>query len=290
MPRGSQAGADRSPWDQKRARGVRRESGGVLEAPKSAFSWHAVGTADRGGSSPRPPEMTSGGAFASRCLNLPSTAGTLSPRPLGQEGWALPCDLYGLQRDCDNGDYWKGTDAEAHRAHWKPERRPWAGAESQLPKPRHWSRAGSLPSSFAGEDCQSGGECNEYSQNSYIPEHSPEYYGRTRESGFQHHHQELYPPPPPRPSYPERQYSCTSLQGPGNSRAHGPAQAGHHHPEKSQPLCEPAPLSGASASPSPAPPACSQPAPDHPSSAASKQPIVYPWMKKIHVSTGATLG
>nr|XP_030722639.1 homeobox protein Hox-C4 isoform X1 [Globicephala melas] len=127
--------------------------------------------------------------------------------------------------------------------------------------------------------------CEEYSQNSYIPEHSPEYYGRTRESGFQHHHQELYPPPPPRPSYPERQYSCTSLQGPGNSRGHGPAQAGHHHPEKSQPLCEPAPLSGASASPSPAPPACSQPAPDHPSSAASKQPIVYPWMKKIHVST-----
>ncbi|MXQ85964.1 hypothetical protein E5288_WYG010114 [Bos mutus] len=51
--------------------------------------------------------------------------------------------------------------------------------------------------------------CEEYSQNSYIPEHSPEYYGRTRESGFQHHHQELYPPPPPRPSYPERQYSCT---------------------------------------------------------------------------------
>lgn len=131
--------------------------------------------------------------------------------------------------------------------------------------------------------------CEEYSQNSYIPEHSPEYYGRTRESGFQHHHQELYPPPPPRPSYPERQYSCTSLQGPGNSRAHGPAQAGHHHPEKSQPLCEPAPLSGASASPSPAPPACSQPAPDHPSSAASKQPIVYPWMKKIHVSTGRQL-
>ncbi|XP_030875747.1 homeobox protein Hox-C4 isoform X2 [Leptonychotes weddellii] len=127
--------------------------------------------------------------------------------------------------------------------------------------------------------------CEEYSQNSYIPEHSPEYYGRTRESGFQHHHQELYPPPPPRPSYPERQYSCTSLQGPGNSRGHGPAQAGHHQPEKSQPLCEPAPLSGASASPSPAPPACSQPAPDHPSSAASKQPIVYPWMKKIHVST-----
>ncbi|KAL6030769.1 hypothetical protein STEG23_010269, partial [Scotinomys teguina] len=39
-----------------------------------------------GGSSPRPPEMTSG-SFASRCLNLPSTAGTLSRRSLDQEGW-----------------------------------------------------------------------------------------------------------------------------------------------------------------------------------------------------------
>ncbi|KAF3826170.1 hypothetical protein GH733_006284 [Mirounga leonina] len=185
----------------------------------------------------------------------------------------------------------------------RPTGRPWEGAEPQPPhsppKPRLWKGAEGFPSPFAGEGCQSAGSylmdsnyidpkfppCEEYSQNSYIPEHSPEYYGRTRESGFQHHHQELYPPPPPRPSYPERQYSCTSLQGPGNSRGHGPAQAGHHQPEKSQPLCEPAPLSGASASPSPAPPACSQPAPDHPSSAASKQPIVYPWMKKIHVST-----
>lgn len=40
-----------------------------------------------GGSSPRPPEMTSG-SFASRCLNLPSTAGTLSRKvPWPREGW-----------------------------------------------------------------------------------------------------------------------------------------------------------------------------------------------------------
>ncbi|NWI65625.1 HXC4A protein, partial [Psilopogon haemacephalus] len=35
--------------------------------------------------------------------------------------------------------------------------------------------------------------CEEYSQNNYIPDHSPEYYSRTRESSYQHHHQELFP-------------------------------------------------------------------------------------------------
>ncbi|KFZ61287.1 Homeobox protein Hox-C4, partial [Antrostomus carolinensis] len=29
--------------------------------------------------------------------------------------------------------------------------------------------------------------CEEYSQNNYIPDHSPEYYNRTRESSYQHH-------------------------------------------------------------------------------------------------------
>ncbi|XP_062979182.1 homeobox protein Hox-C4 [Elgaria multicarinata webbii] len=132
--------------------------------------------------------------------------------------------------------------------------------------------------------------CEEYSQNNYIPDHSPEYYSRTRESSFQHHHQELYPPPPPqRPSYPERQYSCASLQGPGNptahQRGHGQPPGGHHLPEKPQQLCDQTALSSAATSPSPAPPACNQQNPEHPSSTATKQPIVYPWMKKIHVST-----
>ncbi|XP_053152737.1 homeobox protein Hox-C4 [Hemicordylus capensis] len=132
--------------------------------------------------------------------------------------------------------------------------------------------------------------CEEYSQNNYIPDHSPEYYSRTRESSFQHHHQELYPPPPPqRPSYPERQYSCASLQGPGNppahQRGHGQPPGGHHLPEKAQQLCDQTALSSTATSPSPAPPACNQQNPEHPSSTATKQPIVYPWMKKIHVST-----
>ncbi|NXX16338.1 HXC4 protein, partial [Podargus strigoides] len=122
--------------------------------------------------------------------------------------------------------------------------------------------------------------CEEYSQNNYIPEHSPEYYSRTRESSYQHHHPELYPVP--RPSFPERPFACGGLQAPGG---HGPAPGGQQHlPEKGQQqLCEQAALSSSTTtSPSPAPPACN---PEHPNSTASKQPIVYPWMKKIHVST-----
>ncbi|XP_060128054.1 homeobox protein Hox-C4 isoform X2 [Zootoca vivipara] len=92
-----------------------------------------------------------------------------------------------------------------------------------------------------------------------------------------------------RPSYPERQYSCASLQGPGNppahQRGHGPPPGGHHLPEKPQQLCDQTALSSAATSPAPAPPACNQQNPEHPSSTATKQPIVYPWMKKIHVST-----
>nr|XP_033793898.1 homeobox protein Hox-C4 [Geotrypetes seraphini] len=130
--------------------------------------------------------------------------------------------------------------------------------------------------------------CEEYSQNNYIPDHSPEYYSRTRDTGFQHHHQELYPQ---RPSYPERQYSCANIQGPGNpathQRGHGQAQAAAAHlAEKPQFCNQQAPISTSTdTTPPPAPPACNQLNPEHPNSTTSKQPIVYPWMKKIHVST-----
>uniref|UniRef100_A0A8B9FYY6 Homeobox C4 n=1 Tax=Amazona collaria TaxID=241587 RepID=A0A8B9FYY6_9PSIT len=110
--------------------------------------------------------------------------------------------------------------------------------------------------------------CEEYSQNNYIPDHSPEYYSRGREPSYQHH-PELYPVP--RPSFPDRPFGCGG--------APGTREPGHQ-------LCEQAALSSSSSTtPSPAPPACSQPNPEHPTSTASKQPIVYPWMKKIHVST-----
>ncbi|XP_061663182.1 homeobox protein Hox-C4a isoform X2 [Syngnathoides biaculeatus] len=137
--------------------------------------------------------------------------------------------------------------------------------------------------------------CEEYSQNNYIPEHSPEYYGRARDPGYQHRqhqqqqqqqqHQELYPPP--RASYQERQYNCASIPEPDTPRAHaGIAHSAHLLAGKGQPAsCETPHLPMSPATPPTAASACNQALPEHPNSAASsKQPVVYPWMKKIHVS------
>ncbi|CAB1315127.1 unnamed protein product [Coregonus sp. 'balchen'] len=126
--------------------------------------------------------------------------------------------------------------------------------------------------------------CEEYSQNSYIPEHSPEYYSRTRDTSYQHHHQELYPP---RVTYQERPYNCVSIPEPEPQTGHGLTHSGNLLAGKAQtaPL-EPLPLLPTSpTTPPTAPPACIQAAPEKPTSSASaKQPVVYPWMKKIHIS------
>ncbi|XP_053704555.1 homeobox protein Hox-C4a [Synchiropus splendidus] len=114
--------------------------------------------------------------------------------------------------------------------------------------------------------------CEEYSQNNYIPEHSPEYYGRARDPGYPHHHPDLYSAP--RPSYQDRQYNCASSI----------PEPAHLLAGKGQPAsCETPQLSLSPATP----PAANQATPEHPSStaASSKQPVVYPWMKKIHVSS-----
>ncbi|KAJ8359108.1 hypothetical protein SKAU_G00156330, partial [Synaphobranchus kaupii] len=126
--------------------------------------------------------------------------------------------------------------------------------------------------------------CEEYSQNSYIPDHSPEYYSRTRETGYQHHHQELYPS---RATYQERQYSCASIPEPETQRGHGLPNSGHLLPGKAQAAPrEPPPLPTSPSTPPAVPPACIQATPEHPNSTvSSKQPVVYPWMRKIHVST-----
>ncbi|CAL8250065.1 unnamed protein product [Arctogadus glacialis] len=128
--------------------------------------------------------------------------------------------------------------------------------------------------------------CEEYSQNSYIPEHSPEYYSRARDSGYQHHHQEIYPP---RASYQDRQYNCASIPEPDTPRVHGLPHSAHLLAGKGQPAsCETPQLSMSPATPPAATSACNQATPEHPHSAASmKQPVVYPWMKKIHVSNVA---
>ncbi|XP_023688619.1 homeobox protein Hox-C4a-like [Paramormyrops kingsleyae] len=126
--------------------------------------------------------------------------------------------------------------------------------------------------------------CEEYSQNSYIPDHSSEYYSRTRDTGFQHHHQELYPP---QATYQERQYNCASIPEPEAQRGHEIPHSGHLLVGKTQPSQREPPNLPTSPSTTPSVPStCNQAESEHPNiTVSSKQPIVYPWMKKIHIST-----
>ncbi|XP_062388774.1 homeobox protein Hox-B4a [Sardina pilchardus] len=121
--------------------------------------------------------------------------------------------------------------------------------------------------------------CEEYSQNDYLPSHSPDYYSAQRqEPAFQHesiYHQRSGCVDPP----------YTSCQGPGqpavvmSPRSHvlPPTGLSTPLPEQSH-HCD-------SVTPSP-PPACGQnPINQSTSSASSrKDPVVYPWMKKVHVN------
>lgn len=123
--------------------------------------------------------------------------------------------------------------------------------------------------------------CEEYSQSDYLPSHSPDYYSAQRqEPSFQHesiYHQRSGCGDPP--------YS--SCQGPGqpavvmSPRGHvlNPAALSTPLPEPSH-HCE-------SVTPSP-PPACGQTPINQstPSATSRKDPVVYPWMKKVHVNIG----
>ncbi|KAM4756758.1 homeobox protein Hox-B4 isoform 3-T3 [Cyanocitta cristata] len=121
--------------------------------------------------------------------------------------------------------------------------------------------------------------CEEYSHSDYLPNHSPEYYGsQRRESTFQH--EAMYEP---RSACKEQLYSsCQSSGHPAavlspRGHVHPPAGLQSHLSEPSQPR-EPG-------TPSP-PPSCSQnSASQSPPGSSCKEPVVYPWMKKVHVST-----
>ncbi|XP_030822836.1 homeobox protein Hox-C4 [Camarhynchus parvulus] len=94
--------------------------------------------------------------------------------------------------------------------------------------------------------------CEEYSQSNYIPEPGAEFYARREPGAFPAHHAELFGQS--RGAFPERPFGCGGLRAAG------------HLAEKPQ-LCEP-------------PGPCAEP-----EGSAGKAPVVYPWMKKIHVSS-----
>ncbi|NXH50840.1 HXB4 protein, partial [Dicaeum eximium] len=95
--------------------------------------------------------------------------------------------------------------------------------------------------------------CEEYSHSDYLPSHSPEYFGSQGQQ-----HGAIFEP---RAACEEQLYP--SCQGqPRSPRAPGPAVPGLRLPEPRSPR-----------SPSPQ------------RSCGRREPVVYPWMKKVHVST-----
>nr|XP_033773970.1 homeobox protein Hox-B4 [Geotrypetes seraphini] len=120
--------------------------------------------------------------------------------------------------------------------------------------------------------------CEEYSQNDYLPNHSPEYYSsQRREDSFQHG--AMYP----RSACTEKPYSSCKSSGQQpvvfSPRSHVHPPTGLHSQLSEQNShCE-------SVTPSP-PPSCNQNSLNQsPPSSSCKEPVVYPWMKKVHVTT-----
>ncbi|KAG8140098.1 hypothetical protein E2320_002817 [Naja naja] len=117
--------------------------------------------------------------------------------------------------------------------------------------------------------------CEEYSQHDYLPSHTPEYFSgqRRQENSFQH--EALYQARSAcnQPSYPPCQGSGHQPPVLSPRSQHAPAGLQNHLSEPNH-TCE-------SITPSP-PPSCSQ---NSLNQSPGKEPVVYPWMKKVHVST-----
>ncbi|XP_068120603.1 homeobox protein Hox-B4 [Hyperolius riggenbachi] len=116
--------------------------------------------------------------------------------------------------------------------------------------------------------------CEEYSHSDYLPSHSPEYYSnQKRENSFQHG--ATYP----RPACTSQPYS--SCQGSG--RQPSTLSPPRTHPQvgllpEDKPDCQ-------STSPG-SPPSCSQLSTElKPPESSCQNPVVYPWMKKAHLSS-----
>lgn len=135
--------------------------------------------------------------------------------------------------------------------------------------------------------------CEEYSQSDYLPSHSPDYYSSQRQepAAFQpdslyHHHQH-------HPQHQQRaEPPYTPCQRAGQPASVVMSPRGHVLPPsglQTTPVPEQS-LRCDSVTPSPPPPqSCDQtPHSQSTSSPAStrKDPVVYPWMKKVHVNIG----
>lgn len=121
--------------------------------------------------------------------------------------------------------------------------------------------------------------CDEYQQSGYIP-NPGDYYERPKDTGFPHHDE---------PSYPRSNYTETGYDY-GNVPATGLDDFGDGHHTQPQPVPQThgprltaAPDGGAGANASKD---CSLANEVYPGVAKGKEPVVYPWMKKVHTNTG----
>lgn len=139
--------------------------------------------------------------------------------------------------------------------------------------------------------------CEEYSQSDYLPSHSPDYYSSQREepapfqpdSLYHHHqhhpHQNHSQQQRAEPPYTQCQRGSQTASVVMSPRGHVVAPTGLQTtplPEQSH-RCD-------SVTPSPPPPpSCGQTPHSQSSSSPTstrKDPVVYPWMKKVHVNIG----
>uniref|UniRef100_A0A8C5CXF9 Homeobox B4a n=1 Tax=Gadus morhua TaxID=8049 RepID=A0A8C5CXF9_GADMO len=139
--------------------------------------------------------------------------------------------------------------------------------------------------------------CEEYSQSDYLPSHSPDYYSSQRQEAtafqhdplYNHHHHQQHPQ---RPGCGSEPAPFTPCQGSGQPASVVMSPRGHVLPPAG--LQAPTPVSEQnrhcdSVTPSPPPPPSCGQTPHRQSSGSSpastrKDPVVYPWMKKVHVN------
>ncbi|XP_020497484.2 homeobox protein Hox-A4a [Labrus bergylta] len=120
--------------------------------------------------------------------------------------------------------------------------------------------------------------CDEYQQSGYIP-NPGDYYERPKDTGFPHHEEPSYP----RSNYTESGYDYANVPATGLDDF----SDGHHAqpqpvPQNHGPRLTAAPDGGAGANASKD---CSLAGEVYPGVAKGKEPVVYPWMKKVHVNT-----
>lgn len=146
--------------------------------------------------------------------------------------------------------------------------------------------------------------CEEYSQSDYLPSHSPDYYSSQRQepAAFQpdslyHHHHQHHPHHQSQQQQQQQQQRTeppytTCLQRSGQPASVLMSPRGHVLPPST--TAAPVPEHShrcESVTPSPPPPPSCGQTPHSQSTSSSpagsrKDPVVYPWMKKVHVNIG----